>query len=206
MCGIVGYAGYREAYSVLLDSLKRLEYRGYDSAGVAIIGSGVHGHEDKGYIAHLEESTQAIAGTLGIAHTRWATHGPPTKENAHPHIDCPGDIALVHNGIIENHSALRERLKADGHVFRSETDTEVAVHLIESHYRGDLEQAVRESVKEIEGAYAIAVIHAKEPDKVVADRKEYPIVGGLWTVQNYLASDMPTLLKYSKRVVYLMDR
>jgi len=205
VCGIVGYAGYREAYSILLDSLKRLEYRGYDSAGVAIIGSGITVQKDKGYISHLEETTQPIAGTLGIAHTRWATHGPPTKENAHPHIDCPGDIALVHNGIIENHSALRERLKADGHVFRSETDTEVAVHLIESHYRGDLEQAVRESVKEIEGAYAIAVIHAKEPDKVVAARKESPLVVGLGTDENFLASDIPALLKHTNRVVYLMD-
>src|SRR2546426_4657202 len=206
MCGIVGYAGYRQAYSILLDSLKRLEYRGYDSAGVAIAGSGITVRKDKGYISHLEETTEPVPGTLGIAHTRWATHGPPSKENAHPHTDCPGEIALVHNGIIENHSELRERLKAEGHVFRSETDTEVAVHLIESHYRGDLETAVRESIKEIEGAYAIAVIHAKEPDKVVAARNESPLVVGLGTDENFLASDVPALLKHTNRVIYVMDR
>ena len=205
MCGIVGYVGYRPAYSILIDSLKRLEYRGYDTAGVAIIGSGITVQKDKGYISHLEQTAQPVPGTLGIAHTRWATHGPPSKENAHPHIDCPGDIALVHNGIIENHSELRERLKAEGHIFRSETDTEVAVHLIESHYRGDLEKAVRESVKEITGAYAIAVIHVKEPDKVVAARKESPLVIGLGTDENFVASDIPALLKHTNRVVYLMD-
>src|SRR3989475_559261 len=124
MCGIVGYAGYRQAYSILLDSLKRLEYRGYDSAGVAIAGSGITVRKDKGYISHLEETTEPIVGTLGIAHTRWATHGPPSKENAHPHVDCSGDIALIHNGIIENYQELRERLKGQGHVFRSVTITD----------------------------------------------------------------------------------
>ena len=206
MCGIVGYAGHRQAYPILLDSLKRLEYRGYDSAGVAIAGSGITVQKDKGYIAHLEETTEPIAGTLGIAHTRWATHGPPSKDNAHPHIDCGGDLALVHNGIIENHAALRERLRGQGHVFRSETDTEVAAHLIESHYKGDLQRAVLEAAHEMEGSYALAVIHAKEPDKVVAVRNESPLVIGVGTDENFLASDIPALLKHTNRVIYLMDR
>jgi len=199
MCGIVGYAGYRQAYSILLDSLKRLEYRGYDSAGVAIAGSGITVRKDKGYISHLEETTEPIVGTLGIAHTRWATHGPPSKENAHPHVDCSGDIALIHNGIIENYQELRERLKGQGHVFRSETDTEVAVHLIESHYDGSLEDAVRKTLRDVQGSYAFAVIHSKEPDKVVAARNESPLVV-------FLASDIPALLKHTNRVLYVMDK
>src|SRR3989475_12309492 len=206
MCGIVGYAGYRQAYSILLDSLKRLEYRGYDSAGVAIAGSGITVRKDKGYISHLEETTEPIVGTLGIAHTRWATHGPPSKENAHPHVDCSGDIALIHNGIIENYQELRERLKGQGHVFRSETDTEVAVHLIESHYDGSLEDAVRKTLRDVQGSYAFAVIHSKEPDKVVAARNESPLVVGLGTDENFLASDTPALLKHTNRVLYVMDK
>ena len=206
MCGIIGYAGYRQAYPILLDGLKRLEYRGYDSAGVAIVGSGLQVVKDKGYIAHLEETSEPVPGVLGIGHTRWATHGPPSKENAHPHIDCAGEIALVHNGIIENHAELRERLEKAGHVFRSQTDTETAVHLIESYYKGDLEAAVREAIRGIEGSYAIAVIHAKEPDQVVAARNESPLVIGLGTDENFLASDIPALLKHTNRVVYVMDR
>jgi len=206
MCGIIGYAGYRQAYPILLDGLKRLEYRGYDSAGVAIVGSGLQVVKDKGYIAHLEETSEPVPGVLGIGHTRWATHGPPSKENAHPHIDCAGEIALVHNGIIENHAELRERLEKAGHVFRSQTDTETAVHLIESIYKGDLEAAVREAIRGIEGSYAIAVIHAKEPDQVVAARNESPLVIGLGTDENFLASDIPALLKHTNRVVYVMDR
>src|SRR2546427_491190 len=179
MCGIVGYAGYRQAYSILLDSLKRLEYRGYASAGVAIAGSGITVRKDKGYISHLEETTEPVPGTLGIAHTRWATHGPPSKENAHPHVDCSGDIALIHNGIIENYQELRERLKGQGHVFRSETDTEVAVHLIESHYDGRLEDAGRSTLRHVQGSYAVAAIHSKEPDKVGAARESSPLGGRL---------------------------
>jgi len=206
MCGIIGYAGYRQAYPILLDGLKRLEYRGYDSAGVAIVGSGLQVVKDKGYITHLEETSEPVPGVLGIGHTRWATHGPPSKENAHPHVDCAGEIALVHNGIIENHAELRERLEKAGHVFRSQTDTETAVHLIESIYKGDLEAAVREAIRGIEGSYAIAVIHAKEPDQVVAARNESPLVIGLGTDENFLASDIPALLKHTNRVVYVMDR
>src|SRR3989442_1815657 len=156
MCGIVGYAGHRQAYPILLDSLKRLEYRGYDSAGVAIAGSGITVQKDKGYIAHLEETTEPIAGTLGIAHTRWATHGPPSKDNAHPHIDCGGDLALVHNGIIENHAALRERLRGQGHVFRSGTETEGAAPPIASRYKRVLQRAVSQAGPAIERAHTRA--------------------------------------------------
>ncbi|MGQ0798019.1 MAG: glutamine--fructose-6-phosphate transaminase (isomerizing), partial [Methanobacteriota archaeon] len=131
MCGIVGYAGQRKALPILLDSLKRLEYRGYDSAGVAIVGSALRVHKDKGFIADLETHLPDIEGTTGLAHTRWATHGPPSQVNAHPHVDCSGRIALAHNGIIENFQDLRERLEAAGHTFRSQTDTESLVHLIE---------------------------------------------------------------------------
>src|SRR5438309_9909348 len=140
MCGIVGYAGYRQAYSILLDSLKRLEYRGYDSAGVAIAGSGITVRKDKGYISHLEETTEPVPGTLRIAHTRWATHGPPSKDNAHPHVDRSGVIALIHNGNTQNYQQLRQLLKGQRHVLRSETDTEVAVHQIEPHNVGNPEK------------------------------------------------------------------
>src|SRR5213594_212394 len=206
MCGIVGYAGRRNALPILLDGLKRLEYRGYDSAGVAIIGSGLQVMKDKGFIANLEAQLPAMNGSTGFAHTRWATHGPPSKVNAHPHVDCSGDLALIHNGIIENHQELRERLKAKGHTFVSETDTEVAVHLIESYLSDSLEGAVRAALHDIQGSYAFAVIRAKEPDKVVAARNESPLVIGLGTDENFLASDIPALLKHTNRVVYVMDR
>src|SRR2546425_1464812 len=206
MCGIVAYAGYRQAYSILLDSLKRLEYRGYDSAGVAIIGSGITVQKDKGYISHLEETTEPISGNLGIAHTRWATHGTPSKVNAHPHIDCTGDIALIHNGIIENYASLREKLQARGHKFVSQTDTESLVHLIESYYEGDLETATRKALGDIRGSYAILAVHADEPGKVIGARNESPLVVGLGPDENFLASDVPALLRYTDRVAYVMDR
>ncbi len=205
MCGIIGYAGDRQAYSILLDGLKRLEYRGYDSAGVAIVGSGLTVQKDKGYIAHLEEVAKPVPGTTGIAHTRWATHGVPSKENAHPHTDCSGEIALIHNGIVENHGELRERLTKAGHVFTSQTDTETAVHLVESYYEGDLEAAVRRALRDIKGSYAFAVVSSREPDRVVAARQESPLVIGLGSDENFLASDIPALLKHTNRVEYVMD-
>jgi len=206
MCGIVGYAGHRKALPILLDSLKRLEYRGYDSAGVAIVGSALQVEKDKGFIANLEAQLTDLDGATGIAHTRWATHGAPSKINAHPHVDCAGKIALAHNGIVENYSELRDRLKAEGHIFRSETDTESLVHLIESHYRGDLEEAVRQALAEVRGSFAIAVVSAGEPGKVVGARNESPLVLGLGPDENFLASDVPALLKHTDRVVYVMDR
>src|SRR6266540_3005995 len=206
MCGIVGYAGRRNALPILLDGLKPLEYRGYDSAGVAIVGSALQVVKDKGLIANLESQLPALKGTTGFAHTRWATHGPPSKVNAHPHVDCHGKIALAHNGIIENFASLREKLEARGHTFVSQTDTESLVHLIESYYDGDLEVAVRKALRDVRGSYAILAVHADEPGKVVGARNESPLVVGLGPDENFLASDVPALLRYTDRVLYVMDK
>jgi len=205
MCGIVGYTGQRKALPILLDSLKRLEYRGYDSAGVAIVGSALQVHKDKGFIADLEARLPALEGTTGLAHTRWATHGPPSQVNAHPHVDCSGRIALAHNGIIENFQALRETLEAKGHTFRSQTDTESLVHLIEDHYDGDLEAAVREALREVQGSFAIAAVCSDEPGRIVGARNESPLVVGVAPDENFLASDVPALLRHTDQVIYMMD-
>src|SRR3989440_639301 len=206
MCGIVGYAGHRNALPILLDGLKRLEYRGYDSAGVAIVGSGLQVEKDKGFIANLEAHLPPMTGSTGFAHTRWATHGPPSKVNAHPHVDCTGKIALAHNGILENYASLREKLEARGHKFVSQTDTESLVHLIESYYDGDLETATRKALRDIRGSYAVLAVHADEPGKVIGARNESPLVVGLGPDENFLASDVPALLRYTDRVAYVMDR
>src|SRR5437867_8398523 len=206
MCGIVGYAGRRDALPILLDGLKRLEYRGYDSAGVAIVGSGLQVVKDKGFIANLEAQLPPLKGSTGFAHTRWATHGAPSKVNAHPHVDCTGKIALAHNGIIENYASLREKHQARGHTFVSQTDTESLVHLIESYYDGDLEVAVRKALHDVRGSYAILAVHADEPGKVVGARNESPLVVGLGPDENFLASDVPALLRYTDRVLYVMDK
>src|SRR3989441_3710058 len=206
MCGIVGYAGRRDALPILLDGLKRLEYRGYDSAGVAIIGSGLQVAKDKGFIANLEAQLPTMNGFTGFAHTRWATHGPPSKVNAHPHVDCTGKLALAHNGIIENYASLRVGLEARGHTFVSQTDTESLVHLIESYYEGNLEDATRKALHEARGSYAILAIHADEPGKVVGARNESPLVVGVGPDENFLASDVPALLRYTDRVLYVMDK
>ncbi len=206
MCGIIGYSGRRNALPILLDGLKRLEYRGYDSAGFAIVGSGLQVAKDRGFIADLEAQLPAMKGTTGLGHTRWATHGAPSKVNAHPHTDCTGKLALAHNGIIENYGSLREKLESEGHIFKTETDTESLVHLIESFYHGDLEDAVREALHEVRGSYAIAVVHGDEPGKVVGARNESPLVVGMGPDENFLASDVPALLKYTDKVVYVMDK
>ena len=206
MCGIVGYAGRRNALPILLDGLKRLEYRGYDSAGVAIVGSGLQVVKDKGFIANLEAQLPTMVGSTGFAHTRWATHGPPSKVNAHPHVDCTGKIALAHNGIIENYASLREKLEAGGHKFLSQTDTESLVHLIESYYEGNLEEATRKALHDARGSYAILAVHADEPGKVVGARNESPLVVGVGPDENFLASDVPALLRYTDRVLYVMDK
>ncbi len=208
MCGIVGYVGSRVAGPLLLEGLKRLEYRGYDSAGVAIMnGRGVETRKAAGKISMLETIMlgSPIAGTLGIAHTRWATHGAPTTGNAHPHIDCKGNIAVVHNGIIENATALRRWLEDNGHVFRSETDTEVLAHLIESSWDGNLEQAVTEALHMVHGTYGIAVISSADPDKIVAARKGSPLIVGLGEHEYYIASDVSAILEHTRQVVYLDD-
>jgi glucosamine--fructose-6-phosphate aminotransferase (isomerizing) len=206
MCGIAGYTGPKDAVGIVIEALKRLEYRGYDSAGVAVAGSDLFVFKDQGQIAQLERILPETHGNTVIGHTRWATHGRPSKENAHPFLDCKGQIALAHNGIIENFHSLREQLRQEGHTFTSETDSEVAVHLVEKFYKGNLEDAVRETVKHIQGAYAFVIVHSGEPGKIVAARNLSPMVIGLGSGENLLASDIPAILKHTDKVVYLRDR
>ncbi len=208
MCGIVGYVGPRDATPMLVAGLKRLEYRGYDSAGVSLLGGGtLSTRKTKGKIAMLEAAISAdpIEGTTGIAHTRWATHGPPNECNAHPHHDCSGTISLVHNGIIENYSSLRAMLQKTGHTFVSETDTEVLAHLVEAAFDGNLEEAVIDALALVEGTYGIAVISSRDPDKIVAARKGSPLLLGLGTGEYYVASDVAAILQHTRDVVYLDD-
>jgi glucosamine--fructose-6-phosphate aminotransferase (isomerizing) len=204
MCGIVGYVGNEQARDILLAALKRLEYRGYDSAGIAVVGKTVQVHKSVGNISTMEKDLPELKGTRGIAHTRWATHGAPSTKNAHPFVDCKGNIALAHNGIIENYEEIKRELASKGHTFTSETDTEVLVHLIESHYDGNLEKAVRTALKRIRGSFAIVVVD-KDENKIVGARKESPMVIGVGQKANYIASDVPALLKYTNRVIYLDD-
>lgn len=190
---------------MLVECLKRLDYRGYDSAGIGVIDKKLQVFKEVGEIANLEKSIPKFGGTLGIGHTRWATHGGVSKENAHPHVSCNKKIAIVHNGIIENFKRLREDLEKRGHTFSSQTDTEVIVHLIGEAYKGNLEDAVFSAIKKIEGSYALAVICEDEPGKLVGARKESPLVIGVGDNENFLASDIPALLKYTHRVIYLDD-
>ncbi len=208
MCGIVGYTGKEQAVPVMLDGLRRLEYRGYDSAGVVVLGDGdLKLTKAKGYVDNLAEKVGGGAlmpGTTGIGHTRWATHGKPSDENAHPHVSASGKIALVHNGIIENYQKLREMLIAHGVPFQSETDTEVAVNLIDYFYEGDILTAVAEAVRRMEGSFALGIICADNPEQLLATRKESPLVLGIGDGQNYLASDVAALLSYT-RDIYTLD-
>lgn len=208
MCGIVGYSGKRECSDVLIDALGRLEYRGYDSAGVAVMDSGVMRRvRVAGRLNHLKDSLEAERprGSIGVGHTRWATHGPPTEGNAHPHLS--GDLALVHNGIVENHRELRQMLKERGYVFTSQTDTEVIPHLISDYLMQgcDLEEALLRSLDQIEGSYAVALICLRQPDMIFAARKGSPLVVGLGEDENFVASDVPALLSYTRRFIYLED-
>lgn len=213
MCGIVGYIGKANAASVLIGGLKRLEYRGYDSAGLALIdGENVKVSKASGKVANLSERAHAAwdpglyqSASTGIAHTRWATHGPPTEVNAHPHLDETGDIALVHNGIIENYRALRVRMESKGHHFHSETDTEVLAHLIGDCYKGDLFQAVCDALHQVEGTFGIAVVSAKEPGKIITARRGSPIVIGVGDGEAIIASDASAILAHTQRVMYLDD-
>jgi glucosamine--fructose-6-phosphate aminotransferase (isomerizing) len=208
MCGIVGYVGGRDAVPVILEGLRRLEYRGYDSAGIAVVRAGqLLRRRSVGKLAALEESLRAepLAGDFGVGHTRWATHGRPSEENAHPHQDCAGCIVVVHNGIIENYLALKARLTAEGHRFATQTDTEVVAHLVESHYRGSLEEATRRTVAELEGLFALVLLHRDEPQKLVAARMGPPMVIGLGEHEHFLASDVPALLPYTRDFLFLDD-
>lgn len=207
MCGIVGYVGKRRVKQILLDGLKRLEYRGYDSAGLAAIEKGkLWVQKQAGKIAQLEEALKdkELSATCGIGHSRWATHGRPTDENAHPHWDCKKNIALIHNGIIENYLPLKKLLLKE-HEFTSQTDTEVLAHLFEEHYRGNLEEAVRSGLQGVQGAFAIAVIAKDSPDEIVVAKTASPLVIGLGEGENFLASDIPALLPYTRRVLFLHD-
>ncbi len=205
MCGIVGYIGYKQAQPVLLKSLKRLEYRGYDSCGIAIANDGeIQLFKDVGRIVELEEKLSQVKGKVGIGHTRWATHGAPSTVNAHPHLDCRGKVAVVHNGIIDNYAALKEQLIAEGHLFKSETDTEVIAHLVEKYYDGNLPEAVSKTLHDVVGTYAIAVLDCEATEIVVA-RKESPVVIGIGDKENFIGSDIPALLDYTERVIYVED-
>jgi glutamine---fructose-6-phosphate transaminase (isomerizing) len=212
MCGIVGYAGPDEALPVVLEGLKRLEYRGYDSAGVAVLDGGLTVVKTAGKLEALEKAladagAATPTGRVGMGHTRWATHGPPTDRNAHPHVDCTERIAVIHNGIVENFDELRARLEGDGHDFRSDTDTECVSHLVEEGIRDglDLPGAVRKAVSGLEGAYALVVVSADEPDVIVGVRVSSPMVIGLGEGENLLASDAPALLSRTRRIVPLAD-
>lgn len=210
MCGIVGYCGPKRVVPVILEGLRRLEYRGYDSAGIVYLENGeLVKHRSKGKLANLESiiGDAIIAPAhIGLGHTRWATHGAPTTENAHPHSDCTGELVVVHNGIIENYHSLRSELKAKGHTFTSETDTEVLAHLIEDNLNGDLVAAVKKAVALVEGSYALGVLWAKEPEKLVAVRNQSPLVLGVSEDGgSFLASDIPALLPYTNQVIFLDD-
>ncbi len=211
MCGIVGYIGSRQAAELLLNGLKRLEYRGYDSAGIAVVGHrGLQVYKQKGKVGELETALRARLpeGMLGIGHTRWATHGEPNDTNAHPHVSSDGDFALVHNGIIENYAALRTRLQQKGYVFRSETDTEALVHLIDDVRQATglpLYEAVRQALTQVVGTYGIAIVSASDPDLLIAARKGSPLILGIGEGEYFLASDAAPIVEHTRQVVYLND-
>lgn len=207
MCGIVGYVGHREAASIIWDALRRLEYRGYDSAGIAVMnGNGISLVKCKGRLSDLKKRLSELpVANHGIGHTRWATHGVPSDKNAHPHSDCTGDIVLVHNGIIENHRELKEKLLRNGHRIVSDTDTELVAHMIEEKYDGDLGSTVMKVSKELQGSMAFAVVHAKEPGKIVAYREKNPLIVGIGEKENFVASDIPAILPYTRKVLVLND-
>ena len=220
MCGIIGYVGKKRVVPVIIDGLRRLEYRGYDSAGIAVAGNGNGQHESlqirraEGKLRNLEEviRLKPLDGTYGIGHTRWATHGRPSEENAHPHRDCTGKIVVVHNGIVENYLSLKRKLIEEGHKFSTETDTEIIAHLVEKHLlhkgngtRPNVEEAVRKTVKELSGVFALAVISVEEPDKIVAARNGPPLVIGLGIGEYFVASDVPALLHHTRDLFFLHD-
>lgn len=210
MCGIVGYIGKQEAVPILISGLKRLEYRGYDSAGVAIVSdSKIHVRKTAGKINDLVQivKNQPLPGSfLGIAHTRWATHGVPNHANAHPHLSCDKKISVVHNGIIENYLKLKEKLITEGHKFVSQTDTEVLAHLIEKYYKSDLKNAVIDALKNVKGSFALGVVSSDEPDKIVAARQDSPLIVAEGRAGRFIASDVPAILEHCHRVIYLEDK
>src|SRR5690348_1787987 len=209
MCGIIGYIGPKDVVPVLIDGLRRLEYRGYDSAGVAVVKNGcVDLRRSAGKLSNLETviGSAPLSGEYGVGHTRWATHGRPTEENAHPHRDCSGRIVVVHNGIIENYLDLKRQLQQEGHTFVTETDTEIVAHLVERESQGDgLENAVRRALLYMRGLFALVLISADDPDKIVTVRNGPPIVVGLGDNEFFVASDIPAVLSHTRDVVFLGD-
>ncbi len=209
MCGIIGYIGPKDVVPVLIEGLRRLEYRGYDSAGLAVLepDDALVIRRASGKLRNLEEAVRMnpVEGEYGIGHTRWATHGRPTEENAHPHRDCKGDIVVVHNGIVENYLGLKHQLASEGHKFVTETDTEVIAHLIEKHFSGNLEDAVRAAVKELTGVFALAIICRSDPHKIVAARSGPPAVIGLGDGEYFVASDVPAILSHTRDMFFLSD-
>ncbi len=209
MCGIVGFTGTQDAGPLLLDGLKRLEYRGYDSAGIAVQSGGtIRAAKASGHLQNLCEKTHDgadLPGTCGIGHTRWATHGAPTVTNAHPHLSDDGVFAVVHNGIIENYAELREELIGRGFVFHSETDTEVVVHLLDSYYKGDLKSAVMKTVSRLSGSYALGVVCADHPGELIAVKSASPLILGVGVGESFFASDVTALVSHTRNVIYLED-
>jgi len=208
MCGIIGYIGFRRAVPIVIEGLNKLEYRGYDSSGIAIFENGVlKRFRAEGKINKLEKKIEKenLFGNIALGHTRWATHGKPSEENAHPHTDCSKRLVVVHNGIIENYLGLRTQLVSEGHKFESETDTEVIAHLIENNISKGLLESLRMTLSKINGSYALAVISEDEPDKIVVARSKSPLIIGLGSGENFIGSDVPAFLNYSKQVVYLED-
>ncbi|HLI83319.1 MAG TPA: glutamine--fructose-6-phosphate transaminase (isomerizing) [Bryobacteraceae bacterium] len=209
MCGIVGYVGNQRAVPIILDGLKRLEYRGYDSAGLAVYcgEDRLEVRRAQGKLRNLEDAIRLnpVDGSFGIGHTRWATHGRPTEENAHPHRDCRGNIVVVHNGIVENYLSLKHQLQSEGHEFKTETDTEIIAHLVEKYFEGNLEQAVRAAVKQLTGVFALAAISRLDPDKIVAARSGPPVVIGIGDDEYFVASDVPAILSHTRDMFFLAD-
>lgn len=220
MCGIIGYIGHQQAVPILINGLKKLEYRGYDSSGVGVIPSGVNGElhpaetkivlrKMQGKIQNLQDIIEAKPfpkSFIGLSHTRWATHGAPNRINAHPHCDCSGKILIVHNGIIENYELLRDALRKKGHKIISDTDTEIIAHLIEEHYKGDLLKAVQKAITQLEGAFALGIISPDHPDTLIAARVGSPLIIGVGKGENFIASDVPAILEHTKKIIYLEDK
>ena len=208
MCGIVGYVGDKQAVDFLLEGLSKLEYRGYDSAGIAVYdGAKIRVEKSVGRLAALRDKIKddVPQGTIGIGHTRWATHGRPSDVNAHPHTDCTGDFVVVHNGIIENYLTLKEDLIEKGHSFKSETDTEIVAHLLEEVWNGDFEASVREVLRRIEGSYSLVFMCKREPDKLICTKQDNPLVIGIGEGENFIASDIPAIIKRTRRTYILND-
>lgn len=209
MCGIVGYIGDEQATPILLEGLKKLEYRGYDSAGIAVLRDGnIEIKKSKGRISVLEEAIKKddLIGSVGIGHTRWATHGEPSDNNSHPHLSQSGIIAVVHNGIIENYQPLKKLLVQEGYKFKSETDTEVIANLMEYYYKGDIVETVKKVLDRIEGSYALGVLSKDCPDMIIAAKKDAPLIVGLGKGENFIASDVPAILKHTRDVYFLDDK